>query len=302
MVEVIENSGLKWYHILTPTDSDLRFLLENFNFHPLDIEDTVSKTQRPKIDIYDDYFFIILHFPHFDKDNILIRINEVKLFWGKNYLITIGNVHWVVRELFNSAKENDTIRTGLMRGSSDLLFYKILERLLNESFIHLAKIGSEVEAINEKLFGKNAELIIEKISVTRRNIILLDTIFKPQLRLFNKFDAGIIKGFADEMDAYWGNILDMYQKIWDLTEDYEEIVEGFSKTFDSLQTNRTNEIVKVLTLISSILLPLTLIASVYGMNIVVPFQNHPYAFWIIIGCMISIVVGLILYFKRRKWM
>jgi magnesium transporter len=302
MIEVIENGGLKWYHILNPTDSDLHFLIENFNFHPLDLDDTVSKTQRPKIDIYEDYYFLILHFPHFDNENFLIRINEVKIFWGKNYIITIGHIHWVVRELFHSAKENEKIKAGLMRDTSDHLLYKILERLLNESFTHLTKIGAEVDAINEKLFGKNAEDIIEKISVTRRNIILLDTIFKPQLRLFTRFDTGEITGFAEDMDAYWGNILDMYQKIWDLTEDYEEIVEGFSKTFDSLQTNRTNEIVKVLTLISSVLLPLTLIASMYGMNVVLPFQEHPYAFWIVAGSMISVVVGLIVYFKSKKWM
>jgi magnesium transporter len=302
MIEVIDNGGLTWYHILNPTDSDLNFLIRNFNFHPLDLDDTVSKTQRPKIDIYEDYYFMILHFPHFDNENLLIRINEVKIFWGKNYIITIGHVHWVVRELFHSAKENEIIKVGLMKDSSDHLLYKILERLLNESFTHLTKIGAEVDAINEKLFGKNAEEIIEKISVTRRNIILLDTIFKPQLRLFTRFDTGEITGFAEDMDAYWGNILDMYQKIWDLTEDYEEIVEGFSKTFDSLQTNRTNEIVKVLTLISSVLLPLTLIASMYGMNVVLPFQEHPYAFWIVAGSMISVVVGLIVYFKSKKWM
>ena len=103
------------------------------------------------------------------------------------------------------------------------------------------------------------------------------------------------------MYEYWSNILDMYKKIWDITEDYEEEIEALSKTFDSLQTNRTNEIVKVLTLISSILLPLTLIASLYGMNIKLPFQSHPYAFLILTGCMVMVVLGFLYYFKKRKW-
>ncbi|HQH18306.1 MAG TPA: magnesium transporter CorA family protein [Bacteroidales bacterium] len=301
MIDVLENGDLKWYHIFKPLESDIDFLKKNFNFHLLDLEDCLSKTQRPKIDVYDDYYFVILHFPHFDSQNKFIKTNEVKIFWGKNFMITIGNIHWIVRDLFNSAKADEQVKMELMKGSSDLLFYNILERLLNESFKHLTIIGHEIEIINLKLFGKEAEKIIEKISITRKNIILLDTIFKPQLRLFYKFETEEIEGFAKNMYEYWSNILDMYKKIWDITEDYEEEIEALSKTFDSLQTNRTNEIVKVLTLISSILLPLTLIASLYGMNIKLPFQSHPYAFLILTGCMVIVVLGFLYYFKKRKW-
>jgi magnesium transporter len=104
------------------------------------------------------------------------------------------------------------------------------------------------------------------------------------------------------MEEYWGNILDYYQKMWDMTEDYQEIVEGLSKTFDSLQTNRTNEIMKVLTLISSILLPLTFIASLYGMNVSLPLQNGSYSFWLLMAAMILLAGSMIYLFKRKKWM
>lgn len=302
MIENIHNNALTWYHIVNPTDSDINFLQENFNFHPLDLEDLRSKTQRPKLDEYDDYYFLILHFPIFDKANRFIKTSEIKVFWGKNYIITIGNSHWIVRNLFNSTKENDQIKEEMMSKSSDILFYEILDRLLIDSFTFVTRLGEEVEKINTELFRKKAERTIERISITRRNIIMLDTIFKPQLRLFHKFESGGVRGFAPDMEEYWGDILDKYQKIWDLTEDYKEIVEGLSKTFDSLQTNRTNEIMKVLTLISSILLPLTLIASIYGMNIVLPYQHHPYAFWLVAASMGVIVIGLIFYFKRKNYM
>ena len=131
---------------------------------------------------------------------------------------------------------------------------------------------------------------------------MLDTIFKPQLRLFHKFESGEIKGFAEDMEEYWGNILDHYQKIWDLVEDDKELIEGLSKTFDSLQTNKINEIMKVLTFISTIILPLTFITGLYGMNVNLPFQNHPFAFWIVAGSMVFIFGLLIFYFKRKRWM
>ncbi|MBN1339511.1 MAG: hypothetical protein JXA03_09315, partial [Bacteroidales bacterium] len=134
------------------------------------------------------------------------------------------------------------------------------------------------------------------------NIILLNTIFKPQLPLFGKFESGAIEGFAENMEDYWGNILDYYKNMWDLTEDYAELIEGLSHTFDSLQANRTNEIIKILTMISSILLPLTFITGLYGMNINLPLQNDPRSFLIVIGAMIIIAIGMYAYFKTRRWL
>ena len=188
-------------------------------------------------------------------------------------------------------------------GNSDTLLYRILERLMKETLSLVQKIGLEVELINRELFSKRAEKTIEKISLTRRNLILLNTIFKPQLRLFHKFESGEIEGYAETMEEYWGNILDYYQKIWDLTEDFAELIESLSKTFDSLQTNKTNEIMKILTMISSILLPLTFIASVYGMNLrSLPLSQYPNSFWMLMAGMLVLGVLMIAYFKKRRWL
>ncbi|MCF8299187.1 MAG: magnesium transporter CorA family protein [Saprospiraceae bacterium] len=304
MIETINIGNLKWHHLLNPSDENLDFLQTNFDFHPLDIEDCRSKVQRPKVDIYDDYYFLILHFPYFDKANKFLKTKEVKIFWGKGYIITIGKSHWVIKNLFERTKENPNIFEDdeMIEHSSDGILYKILEALMKEMLTLLNRIGTEIDQISTGLFNKRAEKTIERISFTRKNIILLDTIFKPQLRLFHKFESGDIKGYAENMEDYWGNILDYYQKMWDMTEDYDELVEGFSKTFDSMQANRTNEIMKILTFFSTILLPLTFITGLYGMNIGLPLSGKPGAFWIIIGSMATIATVLIIYFKRRKWL
>jgi magnesium transporter len=303
MIQTIKIGTLKWHHILDPSDGDLQFLNDNFHFHPLDIEDCRSVNQRPKIDIYDDYYFLILHFPNYDRWNRFLKTKEVKIFWGDDYIITIGKSHWVVDNLFISAEGKEADPYEIMQvGTSDALLYKILERLMQETQSLISKLGIEVELINRDLFNKKAEKTIERISLTRRNIILLNTIFKPQLRLFHKFESGEIEGYAENMEEYWGNILDYYQKMWDMIEDYQELVEGLSKTFDSMQTNKSNEIMKVLTLVSSILLPLTFIASLYGMNVGLPFQNHAFSFWMLMVSMIFIAGAMIFYFKRRNWM
>jgi magnesium transporter len=126
--------------------------------------------------------------------------------------------------------------------------------------------------------------------------------FKPQLPLFGRFEAGQIEGYANNMEDYWGNILDYYKQMWDMTEDYAELIEGLSQTYDSLQANRTNEIIKILTLISSILLPLTFLTGLYGMNVNLPLQDDPRSFWIVIGAMLVIVGGMVFLFKRKRWM
>jgi magnesium transporter len=302
MIETIKMGRLKWHHILNPTEQDFTHLLEKFHFHPLDIEDCRSVTQRPKIDIYDDYYFMILHFPHFDKQNTFIKTREVKIFWGEDYVITIGKAHWVVANMFVEYSEREKNDEDIDIGTSDTLLYRILERLMSESLYLMRKVGLDLELINRELFSSRPVKIIERISVTRKNIILINTIFKPQLRLFHKFETGQVSGFADNMEDYWGNILDYYQKMWDMTEDFEDLIEGLSKTFDSMQTNKTNEIIKILTLISSIILPLTFITSLYGMNVRLPLEDWPVAFWLLLAGMSILGVVMVLFFKRRRWM
>lgn len=303
MIEKLKIGTLKWYHILNPSEENLEFLKDNFHFHPLDIEDCrASQNQRPKIDVYDDYYFMILHFPNFDKQNKFLKIKEVKIFWGEDFVITIGKSHWVVSEMFNEGKSQEAKGEDFEVGTSDQLLYHILERLMKSTQIIIKKIGDNLDAINRELFNVRADRTIEMISFIRKNMIMLNTMFKPQLPLFGKFESGQVEGFADNMEDYWGNILDYYKQMYDMTEDYGELIEGLSQTFDSLQANRTNEIIKILTLISSILLPLTFLTGLYGMNVNLPFQEDPRSFWIVIGAMIVIVSSMYFLFKRKKWM
>ena len=302
MVETVKIGTLRWYHIISPSEEDLQYLKDNFYFHPLDIEDCRSINQRPKIDIYDDYYFMILHFPTFDKRNVLLTTREVKIFWGEDFVITIGQSQWVVSEMFEDAMKQAARKEEFEVGNSDTLLYRILEKLMTHSLNIIRRIGLEVDRISDDLFAKRAQKTIERISITRKNIILLNTIFKPQLPLFQKFESGKIEGFAENMEDYWGNILDYYQKMWDMTEDYGELIEGLSKTFDSLQANRINEIMKILTFFSAILLPLTFITGLYGMNVGLPLQDDPRSFIIIIVVMLMVVITMLYYFRRRKWL
>ena len=302
MIETIKIGRLKWQHLQSPTEEDFEYLENTYHFHQLDLEDCQQTNQRSKIDIYDDYYFIILLFPGFDSQNRFIKTREVKIFWGEDFIITVGKSHWVVDKFFREAFEQEERGEDFEIGTSDAMLYQILERLMNETLYLLRKVGLELELINRELFSIHAQKTIERLSITRKNIILLNTVLKPQLRVFNKFESGVVKGFADNMEDYWGNILDYSNRMWDMTEDYGELIEGLSTTFDSLQTNKTNEIMKILTLISSIVLPLTFLTGIYGMNVLLPMADNNLAFWIILAIMVLLIGSMLLFFRRKKWM
>lgn len=305
MIETINFENVKWLHILNPSEDDFDFLLKEYEFHPLDIEDCRSVNQRPKIDEYDDYYFLILHFPFFDKANKFVRVKEVKIFWGKDYIVTIGRSHWVVKNLFKNIQKKHELGSEELSDivqSSDSLLYNILDRLMVETYTLILRIGTEVDGINYDIFSKKSEKVIEQLSITRKNIISLNTTFKPQVRVFHKFESGGIKGYEEDMEDYWGNILDQYQKMFDLVEDYGELIEGLSHTFDSLQTNKTNEIMRILTFISTIMLPLSVISGIYGMNVNLPFMQKGWVFGGIVALMVVVVVGFIFYFKKKRWL
>lgn len=302
MVDTVKIGTLRWHHIVSPSEEDLQYLKDNFHFHPLDIEDCRSINQRPKIDIYDDYYFLILHFPGFDHQNRFLNIKEVKFFWGEDYVISIDQSNWVVTEMFEDTQRKSQRKEDIEIGTSDTLLYRILEKLMTTSLNLMRRLGLELDRISEDLFSKRSQKTILQISVTRKNIILINTMFKPQLPLFHKFESGQIEGYSENMEDYWGNILDYNQKMWDMAEDYRELIEGLSKTFDSLQTNRINEIIKTLTFFSAILLPLTFITGLYGMNVGLPFQSDARSFWLIIGLMVVVVFSMVTYFRRKNWL
>jgi magnesium transporter len=204
MVETLKIGTLRWHYLPNPTEDDFQWMEDEFHFHPLDIEDCKFQfNQRPKVDMYDDYHFMILHFPFYDAQKKFIKTREIKIFWGQDFIVTVGKPHWVVSETFAEGKKQSTKSEEFEVASSDALLYVILERLMKSTLNMLKGIGEDIDRSSKEIFEKNSIKLIEHISVTRRNIIVLNTIFKPQLHLFAKFESGKIKGFAQNMETYW---------------------------------------------------------------------------------------------------
>ena len=302
-VEIVEAPGLRWINIERPRAADFAWLEEHFDFHPLDYEDVRSRNQRPKVDEYDDYLFIVLHFPRYDKKVSRLNAAEVDIFVGPDFLITLPNEPLQpIEYLFERCRANEELRDNLFSKGPGYLLYKIVDDSVDASFPMLAKMGNKLERIEEDIFeGREAE-IVRDISNAKQEIINFRKVIRPQRAAFNDLERNKQRYIADDLDIYFDDIVDAAERIWDMLENYKEVVEALESTNESAIAHRSNEVFRVLTAFSVIFLPLTLIASVWGMNVHVPGQGDATAFYVVLGFMVVVLGGLVALFRRRGWL
>jgi len=303
-IDIINWGKLSWVNVENPGRDEMDYLARHFNFHPLDLDDCLSKIQRPKIDEYPDYLFMVLHFPVFDKRMRVTQPSQVSIFLGDDFLVTVhkGDLKPIVN-FFKECKTNETAREEYMGSSASFLLYTILDRLVNYCFPILNKIGENIEKVEDMIFGDQMEKAIREIALLRRDVIHYRRIIKPQTEVFEHLEKNGSKyTFLKEAPhVYFGDLADHCRKIQDTLEDYREVIEGFKDTNDTLASFRINQVMRILTVISTIMLPLTLIASIYGMNVPLPGQGSPYFFPLFILFSIFLIGAMLFVFRKKRW-
>jgi magnesium transporter len=304
-IEQIDSEGLRWVNIEHPGSPERGWLEEHFDFHALDLEDVLSRNQRPKIDTYDDYLFIVLHFPIFDPSVGRLGTGELDLFVGPDFLITIPNQPLQpVEYLFERCRTKEELREQLFSRGSGYLLYRIVDDSFDYCFPMLRKIGNKLDALEEEIFEGRSEEIVRDISNVKQEIINFRKVIRPERPVLRDLEKVKHRYLAPDLDLeiYFDDIVDANERIWDMLENYKEVIEALEETNESVISHRLNDVLRVLTVISVVFLPLTLLASIWGMNVRVPGQNHIGAFWIVIGAMVTILIGMVAYFRRRGWL
>ena len=302
-VEVVEQDGLRWINIERPMPVDRAWLEEHFEFHPLDYEDVLSRNQRPKIDEYDDYLFIVLYFPVFDKTVGRLNAAELDMFIGPDYLITLPNTPLPpVEYLFERCRSSDEVRQNLLSKGSGYLLYKIVDDSFDYCFPMLRKIGNKLERLEEDIFEGRSEEVVRDISNSKQEIINFRKVIRPQRAVLRDLERTKQRYLAEDLEVYFDDIVDASERIWDMLENYKEVVEALEDTNESVLSHRVNEVLRVLTAFSVVVLPLTLIASIWGMNVGVPWEGDTQGFWIVLGGMVVLLAGMVGYFRRRGWL
>ena len=301
-VESIKWGKLTWVNVEKPTRREMDYLAQNYPFDSFVLEDCLSRMERPKIDEYENYLFLVLQFPVFNKQARVTTSSQVSIFIGGDYVVTVhaGDLKTVAK-LFDDCQQNERAREENMSRSPGYLLYRVLDRLVDYCFPILNKIIANIEAADERLFSDNTSDTEREISLLRRDIMAYRRIIRPQPDIIKSLEEEDYPFLKEDLDVYFGDIGDHILKINESLDEYKEVVEGLNASIDSLYSRRANEVTKMLTVLGTILLPLLAVASLYGMNVPLPFDDSSLAFLFIILITLAISGGMLAYFRIKHW-
>src|SRR5919197_1434116 len=301
----LEANGLTWINLDAPDHEAAALLADRFAWHPLDVEDVLSRRQRPKIDDYADegYLFGVLHFPVYDKTIQRLNAAELDFFLGPDYLVTLPNVELLpVTRLFQRCYDDAELRAQLFSKGSGRLLYEVLDDLFDYCFPILDKIGHKLDSLEDDVFEGRSEDIVRDISNAKQEIISYRKIIKPERSTLRLLERHVERFLPDELELYFDDIVQAAERVWDILDNYKEVVEGLEDTNESVISHRQNDVLRILTVFPVILLPLTLISGIFGMNVLFPGEHTHAAFWVIVGLMVAPIVGMVAFFRYKRWL
>jgi len=299
----IEYNGLKWVDILEPTEVDVSYLKAAFDLHPITLKNIVPPVVHPAFDVFQDYIFMTLHYPKNEKEGD-VKIYELDIIAGKNFVITNRyNAIRPVDNLFEECVNQKTHREEYMKNGSSWLLILILEKFLKRILEKTDEISKDVSLVEKEIFIEQERKIIEKISYLKRRIISFWRAIDPQREVFYSLKTMNNDYFSKECKHYLSELFRTYARIDNSLKTLKDTIESLEQTNHGIINLRRNETIKILTIFSVFLMPLTLLASMWGMNTtLLPFRQFAFDFWIIGGIMLVISVTMLWYFKVKKWL
>jgi magnesium transporter len=298
-------AGLTWVNAFAADLSTAQTLAERFGWHPLDVEDIVSKRQRPKVDDYeeDGYLFAVLHFPVYDKTVQRLNAAELDVFIGHDYLVTLPTRELLpVTRLFARCESDPAYREQLFAKGSGRLLYEVLDDLFDYCFPILDKIGHKLDTIEDDMFEGAAEDVVRDISNVKQEIISYRKVIKPERSTLRVLERRVARVLPEQLELYFDDINDAVERIWDQLDNYKEVVEALESTNESVISHRQNDVLRLLTIISVTMLPLTLLTGIFGMNVVYPGEATSTAFWIILAALVVTLAGMLGFFRWKRWL
>jgi magnesium transporter len=300
----LEAAGLSWIHLDAPDPRAADELATRFGWHPLDVEDVLSKRQRPKVDEYADegYLFLVLHFPTWDPAIGRLNAGELDVFVGADYLVTMPTVELLpVTSLFRRCEQDAALRESLFSKGSGRLLYEVLDDLFDYCFPILDKIGTKLDSVEDAIFEGRSEEVVRDISNVKQEIISYRKIIKPERSTLRLLERRVERFLPEELELYFDDVVDAAERIWDILDNYKEVVEALEDTNESVISHRQNDILRILTVFSVVMLPLTLVTGFFGMNVAFPGEATRWMFWTILGLMLAILAGMIGFFRWKRW-
>jgi len=299
----ISYKNITWVDIANPTAEDVAALAKKYRFHELDAEDCLNETQRPKIDEYDRYLFIVLHFPVYNRATKRIRTAELDLFIGQNFIITLhdGDLE-PIKNIRENCKRIAGKRALFGRGTGYFL-YELTSTLFDSCFPLLDSLWRKANRLEQAVWESDAaQDLLKEIMILKRNIITFRRILSPERQVVAALEHKNKKFLPEDLEVYFDDVVDKTEKLWGSLASLKEVSESIQDTNENLISHRTGNTIKILTIFSVILLPLTLISGLFGMNVPIPHANEPIAFWLIAAGMLAVVGIMVAFFQWKRWL
>jgi magnesium transporter len=273
----------------------------HFNIHPLVLEDIVNTGQRPKLEDYDDYIFFIVKMIYYDGENAEITSEQVSLILGSNFVISLQERE---RDVFNPIRERLRKAKGRIRKmKTDFLAYTLIDTIVDHYFIVLEKLGEDIEGLEEELVSNPTPETLQTIHTLKRELIFLRRSVWPLREAVISLERGESALIHESTGIYLRDVYDHTIQVIDTIETFRDMVSGMLDVYLSSISSRMNEVMKVLTIIATIFIPLTFVAGVYGMNFkYIPELEWHWGYAAALILMGIIALVMVLYFRRKRWL
>jgi len=296
---------LKWVNIVNAGKNEITYLRKNFNFDLAHLRATAASVyfQRPQIFKGANYLFLVLHFPTLKEGRIIAA--EVDFFVGHGYLITVNNNNLKsLSDFFSLGKKSPDSLLSYSLESAAILLYEILGRLVDSCYQLLDENSINLNTIEDLIFSDQQKEAVKRILTTRRNIVSIRKIMQNHKNIFQQLmemDSSVVEKQA--IKKYFIGLVENSKRIWETLDNQKEMVDVLNNTNESFLNDRMASIMKTLTIFSVMLMPLNLIAVVFGMRLEgAPFLGHPNGFWVIIGFMSICSIFMLIFFDRKRWL
>jgi magnesium transporter len=299
--ELVRNPEIVfWVDFLTPTDEESYVLTGDFGFHPLAIEDAIAEAPGPKVDDYGNYLFVVFQIADYAPGPDGLQTRAIDMFLLPNGVVTVRDEH--VPPLAALAQRCENEERLLSRGA-DFFFHAILDHMIDHYDHTLERIEDEVDAVEDSVFRDPDDSVMRRVFNLKRDIAHLKRIVTPMREMLDRFSRARFSQIGNDVRMYFRDVFDHIQRINELADSHRDTLNSVLEVYFSTVQSKTNETIKVLTIISTILLPLTFLTGLYGMN----FQGMPelqwrYGYLFFWGLTAAVVVGMLWFFKRRKWL
>lgn len=292
-------------HLSDPKEWEISQIVKKYDFHELIEEDLFELTNQEKIDVYEDFIFVVLNFPKYNPSIRKYYLNEFSIVLGKNVILTMSkfetnHIKRLTDEYRQEIKERDVDEE--FKISPYYILYKVIDTMYDKAIRDLGKASKDVNDMEEKLFAKNTveKTLLESLTIKKRNIVFLRHTFLPHEEILEELQKIIPKFYKEELEVYFEDLVSKLDKIKNTINVSFENVDSLGETYDTLMTIKTNSVINVLTIFSVITGVLTLISGIYGMNVSLPGAHHNFFFLIIMGIMVMVCWWLLLFFRKKR--